>query len=591
MKQNRRCTRISILSLLSVSVLLPIFLLSSTLRNFKSEASEEYIEDLSTIKEGESVEGPPLVVYKDGVLGSEVADISSNGSSRSDGSENARISTDIPKRNGTNQDAKQDYQQVQLEKPSLEQSEQATVRGNRNIQATVQGNRNIQALTRRVSDEKVKGIKDQLIRANAYLELAPPGSKSQLVRELRLRIRMLERAVGESSKDSDLSPGALHRMRAMEATLTKASRVYTDCPAMVTKLRAMAYNLEEQARAQKSQVQFLLQVAGRTTPKGLHCLSMRLTAEYFALEPEEWQFPNQQKLHDPDLYHFAVFSDNVLACAVVVNSTISTSRVPEKLVFHIVTDSLNLPAMSMWFLLNPPGKSAMQIQSIDSFEWLSTKYNATLQKENSPDLRYTSALNHLRFYLPDVFPMLNKIVLLDHDVVVQRDLTGLWNISMEGKVNGAVETCQEGEASFRRMDMFVNFSDPRIEKRFDREACTWAFGMNVFDLREWWRHNLTGVYHNYLQLGDERPLWKAGSLPLGWVTFYNHTMALDRTWHVLGLGHDSGVRWVDIEQAAVIHFDGIMKPWLDTGPDKYKEYWRRHVNYGHPYLQQCNIQR
>ncbi|KAI8522995.1 hypothetical protein RHMOL_Rhmol13G0040200 [Rhododendron molle] len=524
MKQNRRCTRISILSLLSVSVLLPIFLLSSTLRNFKSEASEEYIEDLSTIKEGESVEVPPLVVYKDGVLGSQVADISSNGSSRSDGSENARIGTDIPKRNGTNQDAKQDYQQVQLEKPSLEQSEQATVRGNRNIQATVQGNRNIQALTRRVSDEKVKAIKDQLIRANAYLELAPPGSKSQLVRELRLRIRMLERAVGESSKDSDLSPGALHRMRAMEATLTKASHVYTDCPAMVTKLRAMTYNLEEQARAQKSQVQFLLQLAGRTTPKGLHCLSMRLTAEYFALQPEEWQFPNQQKLHDPDLYHFAVFSDNVLACAVVVNSTISTSREPEKLVFHVVTDSLNLPAMSMWFLLNPPGKSAMQIQSIDSFEWLSTKYNATLRKENSPDLRYTSALNHLRFYLPDVFPMLNKIVLLDHDVVVQRDLTGLWNISMEGK-------------------------------------------------------------------GDERPLWKAGSLPLGWVTFYNHTMALDRTWHVLGLGHDSGVRRVDIEQAAVIHFDGIMKPWLDTGLDKYKEYWRRHVNYGHPYLQQCNIQR
>lgn len=156
--------------------------------------------------------------------------------------------------------------------------------------------------------------------------------------------------------------------------------------------------------------------------------------------------------------------------------------------------------MSMWFLLNPPGKSAMQIQSIDSFEWLSTKYNATLRKENSPDLRYTSALNHLRFYLPDVFPMLNKIVLLDHDVVVQRDLTGLWNISMEGKVNGAVETCQEGEASFRRMDMFVNFSDPSIENRFDREACTWAFGMNVFDLREWRRHNLTGVYHNYLQL-------------------------------------------------------------------------------------------
>lgn len=128
-------------------------------------------------------------------------------------------------------------------------------------------------------------------------------------------------------------------MRAMEATLTKASRVYSDCPAMVTKLHAMTYNSEEQARAQKSQVGFLLQLAGRTTSKGLHCLSMRLTADYFALQPEEWQFPNQQKLHDPDLYHFAVFSDNVLACAVVVNSTISTSRV--SCLFYLVPYHLN----------------------------------------------------------------------------------------------------------------------------------------------------------------------------------------------------------------------------------------------------------
>lgn len=173
---------------------------------------------------------------------------------------------------------------------------------------------------------------------------------------------------------------------------------------------------------------------------------------------------------------------------------------PEKIVFHVVTDSLNLPAISMWFLLNPPGKSAMQIQSIDSFEWLSTRYNVTLEKQNSHDLRYTSALNHLRFYLPDIFPNLNKILLLDHDVVVQRDLTQLWSVNMKGKVNGAVETCQEGEPSFRRMDMFVNFSDPSIVNRFDRNSCTWAFGLNVFDLQEWRRRNLTGVYHKYLQL-------------------------------------------------------------------------------------------
>jgi len=48
-------------------------------------------------------------------------------------------------------------------------------------------------------------IKDQIIRARAYLGFAPPNSNSHLVKELKLRIREMERAVGEATKDSDLS--------------------------------------------------------------------------------------------------------------------------------------------------------------------------------------------------------------------------------------------------------------------------------------------------------------------------------------------------------------------------------------------------
>lgn len=113
----------------------------------------------------------------------------------------------------------------------------------------------------------------------------------------------------------------------MEVSLLKASRIYPDCLAMVKKLRAMTYNAEEQVRAQKNQTAFLLQLAGRTTPKGLHCLSMRLTSEYFSLQSGERELPNQDKVHDPNLFHFAVFSDNILACAVVINSTVSAATV------------------------------------------------------------------------------------------------------------------------------------------------------------------------------------------------------------------------------------------------------------------------
>lgn len=48
-------------------------------------------------------------------------------------------------------------------------------------------------------------MKDQVIRARAYLSFAPPNSNSHLVKELKLRIKDLERAMGESTKDSDLS--------------------------------------------------------------------------------------------------------------------------------------------------------------------------------------------------------------------------------------------------------------------------------------------------------------------------------------------------------------------------------------------------
>ncbi|KAI5589776.1 hypothetical protein POPTR_005G218900v4 [Populus trichocarpa] len=603
MKKFRRWQRIFLLSLLCLTVLAPIL--------FVSVGRKELISDLSTLRyrrdsvqlnaieqeEGEGLKGPKLVVYDEKELGSRISYSTSEenndskkygnigeidrGSKRSQRGGN----TSIPLER-TNHESREENRQIPQE--TVTSRSEAKLQGQSN-QATVRHDQNMRSPVRIFTDEKVKQMKDDLIRAKAYLSMTPPGSNSHLVKELRLRIKESERAVSAANKDSDLSRSALQKKRSLEVTLSKASRVFPDCSAMALKLRAMTYNAEEQVRAQKNQATYLVQLSGRTTPKGLHCLSMRLTAEYFALSPEERQLPNQQRVHDADLYHYAVFSDNVLACAVVVNSTVSSAMEPEKIVFHIVTDSLNLPTISMWFLLNPPGKATIQIQSLVDFKGLSANYNSTLKQLNSRDSRYTSALNHLRFYLPDVFPQLNKIVLFDHDVVVQKDLAGLWSLNMKGKVIGAVDTCREGEPSFRRMDKFINFSDPFVIKRFDAKACTWAFGMNLFDLQEWRRHKLTALYNKYLQLGHTRQLWKAGSLPLGWATFYNRTVILDRRWHKLGLGHEAGVGHDGVEQAAVLHYDGVMKPWLDIGIGKYKSYWSKHINYDHPYLQQCNI--
>lgn len=68
----------------------------------------------------------------------------------------------------------------------------------------VQRDQNAHSNTRKVT-EKINEMKDQVIRAKAYLSFTPPGSKSQLVKELKLRIKEVERAIGGATKDSDLS--------------------------------------------------------------------------------------------------------------------------------------------------------------------------------------------------------------------------------------------------------------------------------------------------------------------------------------------------------------------------------------------------
>ncbi|CAN6439499.1 unnamed protein product [Victoria cruziana] len=583
LKQSVRRSRVIIVLLLTVSVLAPVLFLSHRSNHLSNlSVRKELVEEFSNIRfatdshilnaihqEGViDVKEPKRLIYKD-----------ENNSSR------------FPDRGLSAHESNYEDGDLRENPPAKTEKQNQTT-----FQPGVR--RGQTSISRRPTDETVRLMKDQLIRAKAYLSFAPPASNSHLVKELRLRIRQVERVVDTATKDTDLPRSAMKRMRAMDSALLKAGAVYHDCPAMATRLRAMTYNSEEQVRAQMKQTSYLTKLAAGSLPKGFHCLSMQLTTNYFTLQENQQKLPNRQKLLQHDLYHFAVFSDNVLACGVVVNSTVSTSTNPEKIVFHVVTDAMNFPAMMMWFLVNPPGNATIEILNIDELKWLPRGSHSLLQQLESDyssfsisrnrNPKYASPLNHLRFFLPELFPALHKIVLLDHDVVVQKDLSRLWRLNMHRKVIGVVETCGDSDSP-RHLDTLLNFSDPLVASSFNSNACLWAFGMNILDLREWRRQNLTAVYHKWQELSKRRQLLKLGSLPLGLVTFYNLTTVLHHRWHVLGLGYDSSKSKEEIERAAVIHYDGNLKPWLDIGIPKFKGYWSKFLNYDQPYLQQCNI--
>lgn len=267
-----------------------------------------------------------------------------------------------------------------------------------------------------------------------------------------------------------------------------------DTQIKIQKLRDTVFAVGEQLNRARKLGDLASRIAAGSTPKSLHCLAMRLMEERVAhpeAYAEEKGAANHPDLANPDLYHYAIFSENVVAASVVVNSAVRSAAEPSKHVFHLVTDKMHLAAFQVWFRRRPPtGGARVEIRSDADFPFLNASY--------SPAVRMgLPVLDHLKFYLPEMFPRLKKVLLLEDDVVVQRDLSGLWWADLDGRVNGAVEKCF---GPFQRYSRYLNFSHPAVKDKFSPRACAWAYGVNVFDLDAWRREKCTEQYHYFQNL-------------------------------------------------------------------------------------------
>ncbi|KAI4324567.1 hypothetical protein MLD38_030045 [Melastoma candidum] len=305
-----------------------------------------------------------------------------------------------------------------------------------------------------MKDSTVKRMKDLLFVARAYFpSIAKLSSRKKFSQELKQNIQDFERILSDASKDSDLPPQIGARWKECKLQLTRRNRL--EWTAII--------------------------IAVQTMPKGLHCLSMRLAVDYFTSSTNDIESPLAEKYLDPSLHHIVVFSKNVLASSVVVNSTVMNAKESGKLGFHVSTDKENYFSMKLWFFRN--------------------KYKAA---------------------------------------VVQRY----------------------------------------------KSSCAWMSGLNLIDLERWRELKLSQTYQRFLR----RALpGEAVSLYSTLLTFQNLIHPQDSSWPLSGLGHNYGLNAQVTRKAAVLHYNGAMKPWLDLGIPKYKDYWRKYLDRDDQILSDCNI--
>ncbi|XP_012478466.1 probable galacturonosyltransferase 7 isoform X1 [Gossypium raimondii] len=445
-----------------------------------------------------------------------------------------------------------------------------------------------------MQDSMVKKLKDQLFVARAYFpSIAKIPAQSKLSGELKQNIQEVERVLSESTTDADLPPEIQKKSRRMEAVIARAKSVSLDCNNVDKKLRQIFDLTEDEANFHMKQSAFLYQLAVQTMPKSLHCLSMRLTVEYF----RDHLFDKElsEKYSDPTLQHYVIFSNNVIASSVVINSTVVHARDTVNQVFHVLTDWQNYYAMKHWFLRNTFRDAVVQVLNIEDSDSYgkATLSHLTLPVEfrvsfpsndSAPAIhnrtQYVSIFSHSHYLLPEIFKNLEKVVVLDDDVVVQQDLSALWSLNMGGKVTGAIEICSV------KMDQLQSYLG---DHSFQKHSCSWMSGLNVIDLARW---RDLDISETYWKLVKEQVSMKEGSALLATLlTFQDQIYALDRVWVLSGLGHDYGLDIEGIKKAAVLHYNGNMKPWLDLGIPKYKEYWKKFLNHEDQYLSECNVNR
>lgn len=441
-----------------------------------------------------------------------------------------------------------------------------------------------------MKDFMVKKLKDVLFVARAYYpSIAKLPAHDKLSRELKQHIQELEHIFSEAATDADLPSQIGKKLPKMEGAIARAKSLTTDCNNVDKKLRQLVDITEDEANFHMKQSAFLYQIVVQTLPKSLHCLSMRLTVEYFRSPSPDMELLPAEKYMNPVLYHYVILSNNVLAASVVINSTVMHSKESGNLIFHVLTDGHNYFAMKLWFFRSTYKEALVQVLNIEDLN-LHYHDKATLHLSLSEEFRvstqigtdYISVFSHSHYLLPEIFQNLERVVVLDDDVIVQQDLSALWSLNMEGKVIGAEQYCKV------RLGQLKNYLGG---DKYDKNSCTWMSGLNVIDLVRWRERDLTGTYRRLLQekFSMEEGLPRTTALRATLLTFQNQIYALDSRWALSGLGHDYGLDMKSFKSAAALHYNGNMKPWLELGIPKYKNYWKKFLNQEDQFLSECKI--
>ena len=99
-------------------------------------------------------------------------------------------------------------------------------------------------------------------------------------------------------------------------------------------------------------------------------------------------------------------------------------------------------------------------------------------------------------------------------------------------------------------------------------------GIYLFNVEHWRKYNFTEKTRELMILNKNEKMFSTGTQAIVNYLFYNKTKNIDNKWNFCNLGYDKNIKYSEIKEAYILHWNGAHKPWLTEG--LYKDIWNKY---------------
>ncbi|KAI5056616.1 hypothetical protein GOP47_0028434 [Adiantum capillus-veneris] len=256
---------------------------------------------------------------------------------------------------------------------------------------------------------------------------------------------------------------------------------------------------------------------------------------------------------------------------VLLNSTISNTKEPEKLHFVVILPS-SIPESECLKL-----QAVLENVPVTIFRdgYIIEKMKSLLPAESASERNF-KRLDVMPFYLPKMFPSFDRFVYLELDAVLQGDIEEIIQLEMESDPVAGVEDCSQQLETFFSMELLEaarvlsrNEKPALPAQPYEPKTCLFDKSTLVIDQKAWREENVTEAVQWWIAMYHRtaESLYSNGHLELPFqLALYKKCKQLDALWNVR-----RPLTYADANEAKLVHFDKEHKPWHQTKPTNFEK--------------------